>query len=166
MLCISLQYGADIAGEATYQMASVTTKVIPWWNKLSFAYATLDAIDAQLEHLDQKIWCEDGESVSLFGDQELTLSYLFRNVWIRPLPHQQLVFKLKKHENHLQTCGLLYSHAQKEALAKNIYVSGVVRMTNADMSRMIPNEAHDGGYPLREYSRMVEIDEMIEEDSR
>lgn len=100
--------------------------------------------------------------MSLFKDQELTLSYLFRNVWIR----QQLISKLKKHKNHLQTCGLLCSHAQKEALVKNIYAPGVVRITDAYMLRMIPGEAYDGVYPLRKYSRIVEIDEIIEEDTR
>jgi hypothetical protein len=29
------------------------------------------------------------------------------------------------------------------------------------MSRVLPGEAHDGAYPLREYSRIVEIDEPI-----
>ena len=174
-------WGGDAAVKAAYQMASVTTKVIPWGHKLSFAYATLEATDAQLEALayhicttnqilcsscqgilvrpDRQIWCEDGVSVSLLEDQELMLSYLFRNVWIKALPHQQLITTLKKHKNHLQTCGLLCSAAQKETLAKYIAASGVVRITGADMSRMIPGEAHDGCYPLREYTRIVEIDE-------
>jgi len=221
-------WGGDAAVKAAYQMASVTTKVIPWGHKLSFAYATVEATDAQLEalayhicttnqilcsscqgifvdtedyrvlttfgyrffqifkkvnqevgkadigmrgkntlqiyndrleHPDRQIWCEDGVSVSLLEDQELMLSYLFRNVWIKALPHQQLITTLKKHKNHLQTCGLLCSAAQKETLAKYIAASGGVRITGADMSRMIPGEAHDGCYPLREYTRIVEIDE-------
>ncbi|MCM1259923.1 MAG: hypothetical protein NC182_03175 [Prevotella sp.] len=225
-------WGGDLAVKAAYQMASVTTKVIPWGHKLSFAYATLDATDAQLEALahhicytnqilcsscqgifvdtednhllaefgyrffqilkkvnqevgkadmgmrgkntiqlytdqleypNRKIWCEDGVSVTLLEDQELTLSYLFRNVWIKPLPHQQLILKLKKYKSHLQTCGLLCSDAQKEELAKVICASGVVRITSADMSRIVSGEAHDGVYPLREYSRIVEIDETMKE---
>ena len=41
-------WGGDLAVEAARKMASVTTKIIPWGHKLSFAYATLDATDEDL----------------------------------------------------------------------------------------------------------------------
>ena len=46
----------------------------------------------------------------------------------------------------------------KEELADLLGTAGVVRITGSEMSRMIPGEAHDGSYPLREYSRIVEED--------
>ena len=41
-------WGGDLAVEATRKMASITTKIIPWGHKLSFAYATLNATDDEL----------------------------------------------------------------------------------------------------------------------
>ncbi len=44
-------WGGDVAIKAARTMASVTTKIIEWGHKLSFAYATLDASDKDLEGL-------------------------------------------------------------------------------------------------------------------
>jgi len=44
-------WGGDIAVSAARKMASITTKIIPWGHKLSFAYATKDATDQDLESL-------------------------------------------------------------------------------------------------------------------
>ncbi len=220
-------WGGDSAVKAAYQMVNVNTKVIPWGHKLSFAYATLDAKNEQLEKLayhicstnqvlcsscqgifvdtqdmeelekfanrffsilkeknkeigktyvgargkntiqlyndklenpNLRVLMEDGISVVVLDDQELTLSYLFRNVWIKSLPKHQIISKLKKYKNHLQTCGLICDSRQKDEYSKYIYLSGVVRITDGDMSRMVSGEAHDGVYPLREYSRIIEID--------
>ena len=100
----------------------------------------------------------DGVSAVIKEDSELELSYLFRNVWIKRLPRQYIVEKIKCHKGHLQTCGLLCGSEEKAELADLLGTAGVVRITGSDMSRMIPGEAHDGTYPLREYSRIVEID--------
>ncbi len=106
----------------------------------------------------QRILSEEGVSVVIKPDRELELSYLFRNVWVKALPQEQIIPTLKKHKNHLQTCGLLCEASEREALAELLARAGVVRITGAEMSRTIAGEAHDGMYPLREYSRMVEID--------
>lgn len=44
-------WGGDQAVQAARQMANITTKIIAWGHKLSFAYATLDASDEDLEKL-------------------------------------------------------------------------------------------------------------------
>lgn len=106
----------------------------------------------------QTILNADGVSVIMKEDSELELSYLFRNVWIKGLPHEQIIGTLKKHKNHLQTCGLLCAHDEKQELAELLAKAGVVRITGSDMSRVVAGEAHDGTYPLREYSRIVEVD--------
>lgn len=107
---------------------------------------------------DRTVYNQDGVSVVIKKDQELELSYLFRNVWVKALPRKQMLKALKKHKNHLQTCGLLCAQEEKEELAALLARAGIVRITGSDMSRTIPGEAHDGTYPLREYSRIVEVD--------
>ena len=66
--------------------------------------------------------------------------------------------KLKRYKGYLQTCGLLCGPKEKNELADLLGTAGVVRITGGDMSRMLPGEAHDGTYPLREYSHIVEVD--------
>lgn len=220
-------WGGDEAVKAARKMADVTTKIIPWGHKLSFAYVTRQACEEdlyklalhicetnqvfcsscqgiyldtenadelsqfsekfyplfqkanlekgktdmgmrgqnsihiytdQLEQKDMKIMKGDGISLCLKTDRELELSYLFRNVWIKALPHHLLIKTLKKHKNHLQTCGLLCSEDEKPLLADLLARAGIVRITGPDMSRTVAGEAHDGEYALQRYSRIVEID--------
>ena len=112
-----------------------------------------------LEQTDEKkILQKDGVSVVIKKDKELELSYLFRNVWIKGLPKEEIICVLKKHKNHLQTCGLICSEEEKEVLTGLLAKAGIVRITGPNMSRTLSGEAHDGTYPLKEYSRVVEID--------
>ncbi len=219
-------WGGDEAVRAARSMADITTKIIAWGHKLSFAYATPKASEKELYELalhicdtnqvlcsscqgifldtsdrkelekfaqsffeqlkkanaekgkadmgmrgrntirlykdmlepadGRRIWNEDGVSVVLKADSELELSYLFRNVWIKALPREQIVPVLKKHKNHLQTCGLLCGNGERAELADMLARAGVVRITDSYMSRTVAGEAHDGTYPLREYCRVVE----------
>lgn len=219
-------WGGDEAVRAAREMADITTKIIAWGHKLSFAYVTADVSEKALYELalhicdtnqvlcsscqgifldtsdkeelvqfgerffkllkkanlergkadigmrgkntirlykdmlepavDRRIWNEDGVSVVVKCDSELELSYLFRNVWVKALPREQIVPVLKKHKNHLQTCGLLCAEKERGELADILARVGVVRITGSDMSRTVAGEAHDGIYPLREYCRVVE----------
>ncbi len=107
---------------------------------------------------ERRVLQEEGVSVVIKEDSKLELSYMFRNVWIKRMPRQHIVEQLKRYKGHLQTCGLLCGVHEKAELAELIGTAGVVRITGSDMSRMIPGEAHDGTYPLREYSRIAEVD--------
>lgn len=220
-------WGGDEAVKAARNMADITTKIIDWGHKLSFAYMTSSVSDDQLyqlachicetnqvlcsscqgifvdtnqievlenigqrfyeqllkankkygktdigmrgkntlrlytdqlENNNYKILSNEGISVVIKYDQELELSYLFRNVWIKALPHENIIYQLKPHKNHLQTCGLFCDESEKEFLSSLLACAGIIRITKGDMSRMIAGEAHDGRYPLIEYSRIVEID--------
>lgn len=220
-------WGGDVAVEAAKKMTGITTKLISWGHKLSFAYATLSATDEQLyalakhicdtnqvlcsscqgifvdtdspekqmefakrffeifkktnadsltldigmcgkntlriynellENPNKKILNEDGISVFVEDDSELCLSMLFRNVWIKRLKKDDIISNLKKHKNHLQTCGLLCNESEKEEISMLLAKAGVIRITGGDMARMIAGEAHDGCYPLQEYSKIVEVD--------
>lgn len=220
-------WGGDEAVKAARNMADITTKIIDWGHKLSFAYMTSSVSDDQLyqlachicetnqvlcsscqgifvdtnqievlenigqrfyeqllkankkygktdigmrgkntlrlytdklENNNYKILSNEGISVVIKYDQELELSYLFRNVWIKALPHENIIYQLKPHKNYLQTCGLFCDESEKEFLSSLLASAGIIRITKGDMSRMIAGEAHDGRYPLIEYSRIVEID--------
>jgi len=73
------------------------------------------------------------------------------------LPKAQLIHRLKPHKSHLQTVGLLTTNRQFEDLKYRLIQAGVTRITKSkDMSRIIVGESHDGMYPLRLYSRVVE----------
>ena len=220
-------WGGDVAQRAAREMCDVTTKIIPWGHKLSFAYATDKATDEQLRELanhicaTEQVLCsscqgifydtdskddlqkfarhffeifkqenarfgkadmamrgrnsvqlyndrlenkyplilsEDGVSVVVKEDCELELSYTFRNVWVKALPREQIVKALKKQKGYLQTCGLLCEASEKQEIAERLIAAGVVRVTGGDLSRTFFGEAHDGTYPLKEYTRIVEID--------
>ena len=107
-----------------------------------------------------KILAGNGISVIVKRDSELELSYMYRNVWIKKLPESKIT-TLHKHKNYLQTASVLTSNPEKKAkISKLLATAGVVRITSPDtMSRSVAGEAHDGTYALREYSRIVEIDE-------
>lgn len=220
-------WGGDEAVKAAREMADVTTKIIPWGHKLSFAYVAEGVTDEQLLTLarhvcitnqvlcsscqgiyvdtdnpkalesigqrffsllqranremgkadmgmrgkntirlytdmlerrgNQRVLSGEGVSVIIKEDRELELSYLFRNVWVKALPKEQILPVLKKHKNHLQTCGLFCSDEEREGLAERLIRAGVVRITDGNMSRTVSGEAHDGTYPLLEYSRVVEM---------
>lgn len=219
-------WGGDDAVKAARNMADITTKIIPWGHKLSFAYVTPDVHDEELYELaihvceTNQVFCSscqgifvdtndqnvlesigvrffeqlkkansfkgktdmamrgrntirlykdmlekdnqdrilnaEGVSVIIKPDKELELSYLFRNVWIKALPRTEIILSLKKHKNHLQTCGLFCAEKDREELITLLAKAGIVRITAANMSRTISGEAHDGTYPLREYTRIVE----------
>lgn len=220
-------WGGDMAQRAARDMCEVTTKIIPWGHKLSFAYATASATDEQLSELarhvcaTEQVLCsscqgifydtdsmedlqqfarrffeifktenarfgkadmamrgrnsvqlyndrlenkyplilsDEGVSVIVKEDSEPELSYTFRNVWIKALPHDNIVRALKKQKGYLQTCGLLCSPTEKQEIAERLISAGVVRVTGGDLSRTFFGEAHDGTYPLREYTKIVEID--------
>ena len=106
-----------------------------------------------------EIYYEDGVSVIIRDDSALDLSYLYRNVWIKRLPLNELQ-TLKKHKNHLQTAAVLTTDPEKLKTISDILARiGVVRITSAgNMSRSVCGEAHDGAYALREYSRIVETE--------
>lgn len=107
---------------------------------------------------DEDIFHANGVSVITKEDQELELSLLYRNVWIKRLPHQDIVKVLKPYKNHLQSVGLAVDRENHALLTKLLTHAGLVRITAlGETSRLIAGEAHDGEYPLQRYSRIVEI---------
>ena len=99
----------------------------------------------------------DGVSVIYKDDSELELSYMFRNVWIKRLPRNKII-SLHKNKSYLQSAALLCSNKDKEEISTLLAQAGVTRVTGPNSSRLFLGESHDGLYPLREYSRVVEFD--------
>lgn len=100
-----------------------------------------------------------GVSVIVSDDSELTLSYMFRNCWMKPLPRANIVKALKGKRGHLQTVGLICRESEHEELAAILVRTGITRIARGgDMSATVPGGAHDGEYPLRRYCRVVEME--------
>ncbi len=104
------------------------------------------------------IFLGGGVSVNVRRDPSLELSYLFRNVWIKPLPKSDIIKVLKPNLSHLQTCALLVkSGPQREELCRIFVSAGITRITYGTTSKILSGEAHDGKFPLTEYSKIVDI---------
>ncbi len=108
----------------------------------------------------RKVLRGDGVSVIVCDNNELELSYLFKNCWVKPLPRQRIVRALKKKRGYLQTVGLICAKKERAELSDLFVRTGVTRIAHGgDMSYVVPGTAHDGEYPLRRYCRFVEVEE-------
>ena len=124
------------------------------------ARATLELYARELEADSggRRIYRGGGVSVTAAPDSRLELGLLAGNCWVKPLPRDQIVPRLKPRKGCLQTAGLLRPEGEREALSALLARAGVVRVTGpGDMSRTVPGEAHDGTYPLAAYTRVVEV---------
>lgn len=124
------------------------------------ARATLELYAQELEADSggRRIYRGGGVSVTAAPDSRLELGLLAGNCWVKPLPRDQIVPRLKPRKGCLQTAGLLCPEGEREALSALLARAGVVRVTGpGDMSRTVPGEAHDGTYPLAAYTRVVEV---------
>lgn len=102
----------------------------------------------------------DGRGCSLTAcdDRELELSDLFGNPLVKALPRRELLPVLRRQKGRLQTAGLLCPEADRAVLTDLLVRAGVNRVLGAgEMSDTFCGEAHDGEYPLRRYTRMVNV---------
>lgn len=124
------------------------------------AQITLQLYNQELEAVssNKRIFRGKGCSVIASTETELTSCYQFGNCWVKPLPQEEMIEKLYPYKGYLQTAGLLCDSTEREELFDILGRAGVVRITEAkEMSQMLCGEAHDGEYPLRRYSRVVEL---------
>lgn len=104
------------------------------------------------------IYSEDGVSVVVKDDSELELSYLFRNVWIKSLPREKIIHTLRHQKGYLQSCTVLANEGpDKEEIIEHLKRAGLTRFPCSFLSNLFFGEAHDGTFPLREYSRVIDI---------
>lgn len=122
------------------------------------ARAALQVYSMELEETGPRALRSGGVSVVIAPDSRLELSPLAGNCWVKPLPRERIPAALGGKRGYLQTAGLLCPPEERAALGDLLARAGVVRVTEpGEMSRTVPGEAHDGTYPLRAYSRVVEL---------
>lgn len=129
------------------------------------AQAALYARETLLEHIVDRggrgevFFPGRGCSLTLREDRELELSPLHGSVLVKCLPRAHLLSALRRQKGRLQTAGLICAGADRPALTDLLARAGVTRITRAGhMSRTFPGEGHDGEYPLRRCTRMVDIE--------
>jgi hypothetical protein len=99
-------------------------------------------------------------SITAMNDRRLEVSYTYGNCWVKALQRQHIINRLHRYKGYLQTVGLLCGDYEKKELTELLSRAGATRITDgSEMSRMVCGEAHDGDYPLRRYSRIVEYNE-------
>lgn len=132
-------------------------------HEVPFSVKSKNAVEIYYEEMvssttGKKIWKKDGVSVVTSDDKELELSLLFRNVWVKMLPFDNIVSTLKPYKNYLQTASILAPNKRYDDYLRRLISAGVVRVKKPnEMSEYTLGESHDGAYPLRLYTRVVEV---------
>ena len=105
----------------------------------------------------KNIYSDSGVSIIVKEDNKLELSYLYQNIWIKALKEDNIIKVLKPNKNLLQTVSINNKLLNKQKIADALIKAGATRVVPlGENSRMISGESHDGEYPLRRYSRIVE----------
>ena len=116
------------------------------------------AISGGARQADRQVYHGRGCSLTACTDRELELSDLFGNPLVKALPRKELLPTLRRQKGRLQTAGLLCPEEDRAALTDLLTRAGVTRVLRAgEMSDTFAGEAHDGEYPLRRYTRMVNV---------
>lgn len=110
-----------------------------------------------------RAWFGPGCSLTLGRDRELELSPLYGNVRVKCLPRRELLPTLRRQKGRLQTAGLLCGREERRELTQQLARAGVTKIIPAgELSRTLPEENHDGEYPLRRYLRLVDVEIPLE----
>ncbi|MCQ2504906.1 MAG: acyl-CoA reductase [Saccharofermentans sp.] len=118
-----------------------------------------ELIGGDLSSKDEAVFYGDNISVTASPDSELELSYMFGNVYVKPLPRRDIMSVLRAKKEYLQTAGLICSPELRDELAAEILRTGVERVTRAgNMSFYFDGESHDGEFPLLRYTRIINIE--------
>ena len=99
-------------------------------------------------------------SLIAYPDKILDTSIQFGNAWVRPLPRTELLSTLRPYKNYLQTVGLLCGQSELPLLSDILFKTGVIRVCPGEnMSLTYCGAPHDGEYPLRRYTKIVDIEQ-------
>lgn len=99
-----------------------------------------------------------GEPCRIYVDRSpaLIASPLFRTLWVKPLPKNQIRQVLWPMRRFLQTAGVSVPRAELAETLEIFYGCGVQRITGVgEMLSGYQGEPHDGVYALQRYSRRV-----------
>lgn len=98
----------------------------------------------------------------IISEGTVELSPMLCSVLVKKLPRRNIVSVLRQSKGFLQTAGLICSENDRELLSEALCRSGVTRVTHAaDMSAYFYGEAHDGEYPLRRYTRVINTQRIM-----
>ena len=101
-------------------------------------------------------------SLIAYPDKILDTSIQFGNAWVKPLPRNEILSTLRPYKNYLQTAGLICSQSDLPLLSDILFKTGVVRVCPGEnMSLTYCGAPHDGEYPLRRYTKTVDIEQGI-----
>lgn len=85
-------------------------------------------------------------------------SPLFRTVWISPMPHNEIIMRLRGMRQYLQTAGLCCKLNELARLTNLLYRAGVTRVTPVgSMSMSYTGEPHDGMFALPRFLKRVSM---------
>jgi phenylacetate-coenzyme A ligase PaaK-like adenylate-forming protein len=88
----------------------------------------------------------------------LAASPLFRTIWLKPLPRENIIPILRPMRAYLQTAGLSCALGDAAELSGLLFKAGVARVRRVgDMAGSYAGEAHDGVYALQRYCRRVSV---------
>lgn len=166
MLCSSCQ-GIYYAGQDAKEISAFAERFLTILDRVnaekgpaSLGMRAKSALAVLNEKMEGKGEIHQGKGVSaiVYPDSELVLSFLFRNVWIKPLPEEKIIETLKPYRGYLQSCALLVDEETREKVLPLFLKAGLTRIAGPHLSLSLPLEAHDGEYALLRYSRLVDIE--------
>lgn len=114
------------------------------------------AIELLTRNLEQKdgFYANRQSSVTCLPDSKLELSFLFGNVFVKPLPKEKIVTALYHQKQHLQTVSI---YPNKDTLRRCFLRVGVTNICEiSEMSSFSFLGSHDGSFALQQYTRIVE----------
>ena len=94
-------------------------------------------------------------SVICKRDSMLELSLLYGNVLVKPLPKEKIIETLYSNRGYLQTVGVYPKNEHTINLFLRVGVTHIQGLKDASVYEQ--EGAHDGVFPLQQYSRIVEI---------
>lgn len=108
---------------------------------------------------DRRVFQGEKCSLTACTDSVLELSYMYGNCLVKRLPKKRIMSCLRNGKGYLQTAGLIADTASREELTEMLLRCGVNRIMSAGrMSESFSGEAHDGEYPMRRYTRIVNVE--------
>lgn len=92
------------------------------------------------------------------SDSKLEISPMMCSVLVKRLPKEKILETLREQKGYLQTAGVICSDDERESLMEILCACGVTKICEPrDMSEFFSGEAHDGEYPMRRYTRIVNV---------
>lgn len=166
LFCSSSQ-GIYVNTDDVNELKALAERVLPLFAETSKKMGTLPLTmkaknslliyNEKLEGNADKVFMKDGVSIIVKEDNKLELSFLFQNIWIKPLKKEDIIKVLKPNKNLLQTVSINKLIEGKKEISSLLAKAGATRITAlGDNSRMLAGESHDGEYALRRYIRVVE----------